>query len=293
MKTTVFSLFISWLFLPPQILADTAAPTPRLAGIVHLPDLRAAWLETVPTRSGRHFLILRETQREGDVEVLQIDPQGGTVKLLVGRTNVVLTLSLRPQVTQVEAAAGSLELVDAGLDPVLSLYAECKGRTLLRSPRLPATSFTLAALTTNQAQAALVLEKALAERGIATIPDGERFLMVVPASEATAVKPHSADLDTPPRNGFRPELMPVGIIQFNEATLYQAADIYASLIGRKLDRNQPRLQATLHIIFRNQTPLTKEECLYALDTLFYWQGVKVVPVGNGSAMLVPISDAGK
>jgi hypothetical protein len=90
-----------------------------------------------------------------------------------------------------------------------------------------------------------MLEKALAERGIATIADGEKFLMVVPASEVTAVKPRSSDFDTSTRNGIKPELMPVGAIYFSNANLNQAAQIYASLIGRKLDQTQPLLRLIL------------------------------------------------
>jgi hypothetical protein len=292
MKMPVLSLLVSCLLLP-QLFAGTRPSVPRLAGIVNLPNQKAALLDCNPPGSTPGSLVLRESQRDGEIEVIRINPQTGSVELWPGWTNTPVTVSLPRHGNRFESVAGSLELAEANVDAVLSLYAECKGRTLLRWPRLPATSFTLAASTTNQAQAVLVLEKALAAKRIATIPDGEKFLMVVPVSETAVVKPHSSEIKVPTGKGVDSELMPARVIAFNEATLHQAAQFYASLIGRKLDRNQPPLQATLPIIFRNQTPLTKEECLYALDTLFCWQGYKIVPVGADLARLARVPDAVK
>jgi hypothetical protein len=56
--------------------------------------------------------------------------------------------------------------------------------------------------------------------------------------------------------------------------------IYAELAGRKLQQ-APIVPAAL-IRFRNQTPLTKDEVLYALDTEFGWAGIKMVPAGDNS-----------
>jgi hypothetical protein len=292
MKMPVLSLLASCLLLP-QLFAGPRPSVPRLTGIVNLPDQKAALLGFNPPGSSPRSLVLRESERDGEIEVIRISPVTGSVELWPGWTNAPITVSLPRHGSHVETLTGSLEFVGAEIDPVLSLYAECKGRTLLRWPRLPATSFTLAASTTNQAQAALVLEKALAEKGIATILDGDKFLMVVPESEATAVKPRSAQIKISTSDGIKPERIPVGVIYFSNTDLSQVAQIYAELIGCKLDQTQPLPRPTLPIKFRNQTPLCKAECVYALDTLFYWQGVKVVTVGNGSAMLVPISDAGK
>jgi hypothetical protein len=287
----MLSLLATCLLLP-QLFAGTRPSVPRLAGIVNLPNQKAALLDFSPPGSAPRLLVLRENQRDGDIEVIRINFLTGSVELWPGWTNTPVTVSLQRHGNHFETVAGSLEFVGAGIDPVLSLYAECKGSTLLRWPRLPATSFTLAASTTNQAQAALVLEKALAERGIATIQDGDKFLMVVPESEATAVKPHSSEIKPPTGNGGRSDLVPVGVICFSNADLNQAAQIYAELIGRKLDQTQPLARPTLAINFKNQTPLSKEECAYALDTLFRWQGVKVVPVAQDLARMLPSSDPG-
>ena len=88
--------------------------------------------------------------------------------------------------------------------------------------------------------------------------------------------------------GGASELMQVGDICFINIDLIQAAQVYAALIGRKLDQTRAIPRPTLAINFRNQTPLTKDQCVYALETLFHWQGVKVEPAGDGLAGVIPI-----
>lgn len=291
MKTPALSLLLSCLLLP-QLFAGPGSSPPRLTGIVNLPTEKVAWLDWRPCINTPLSLVLGERQREGDLaEVIRIDPATGIVELRLAWTNAPITVSLPRHGNPLETAAGSLELVDADIDPVLGLYAECKGRTLLRWPRLPATSFSVVASTTNQAQAALALEKALAEKGISIIPDGEKFLMVVPESEATTVKPHASDIKPAISNGSKSEPIPAGAIYFPNTDLLQVAQIYADLIGRKLAPDQPLPRPTLAIKFKNQTPLDKAECVYALETLFRWQGVKLVPVAQDVVRIAPLSDA--
>jgi hypothetical protein len=285
MKTPMLSLLVGALLLP-QLLAENSPPVPRLAGIINLPDQRLVLLGFSQSRSTPPSLILRESEREGEIEVIRISAESGAVELRIGRTNSQLTVRPSGEGSHTPISVGGLVLVKADIDFVLRLYGEFKGRTVLRSPRLPAVSLSLETAVTNQAGAAQVLEKALAAKAITTIPDGDKFVMVVPNSEIATVKPRSAEIRSSTRG--RSELMPVGAISFSNADLNQASAIYANLIGRKLDQTQPTPQPTLAIKFRNQTPLTKEECVYALDTLFRWQNVKVVPIGEGLVKVVPI-----
>jgi hypothetical protein len=289
MKTSMLSLLVGCLVLP-QLLAAPTNSIPRLAGIVHLPDRRVVILESVPARLGNaRPLILSEGQREGDVEVLQIDSEKGTAKLRTGRTNVVLNFNLVKQPNFSGSTSFAIMLDNADLDPILTIYSELKGRTLLRSPRLPAISLSLNGSSTNHAQTALMLEKVFAEKGIKTIPDGEKFVMIVPESEAKAVHPHSPEIKTHDVAGERAELIPPGTLTFLGATVNQVGPIYAELLGRKPESNPRSTLPNGAIYFQNLTPLSKEECVYALDTLFRWQGVKVIPVGQGLVRLVPLS----
>ena len=85
-------------------------------------------------------------------------------------------------------------LDNADIEPVLALYSEFTQRTLLKPLLGGIPWFTLQATAMNRAEAALVLEKALDAREIASIPDGTRFLMVVPKRQAATVKPRSLEL---------------------------------------------------------------------------------------------------
>jgi len=289
MKKSILLLLLICLSLP-QLVADPSPSNPRLAGIVNLPEQKLALLFTDPKSSSSNWgwVLLSELQSQEGIEVRRITPETGAVELLFGGTNVQLTVSPPGGGNLVPISGGGLVLVKAGIDPVLDLYGLFKNRTLLRSPRLPATTFTLAALATNRVQAGLVLEKALAGKGIVTIPDGDKFLMVVPESEASTVKPRSSEIKTSRGDESKPELIPVGNIRFTKVDLRQVAQVYAALIGRKLDLTQGFTRETGFIKFHNQTPLSKEESVYALDTLFSWQGVKVEPVGDDLARIVLI-----
>jgi len=287
----MLSLLIGGVLLR-QVPAQPAASIPRLAGVVCLPDRKVAILEVTPARSwdARH-LILNERERQGEVEVFQIDPEKGMVKLRVGGTNAVEKFNFANRTNLPGGSGFGIMLDRAEMDPVLRIYSEFTGRTLLRSPRLAATSFSLSASATNQAEVALLLEKALQAKAITSIPDGDKFLMVVPDADAATVKPHSSGINAPAGNPDKSELIPVGEISFSNADLHQVAQIYAGFIGRKLEPNQHLPRTTRIINFRNQTPLTKEECIYGLDTLFRWQGLKVIPIAQDLAELVPLSDA--
>ncbi len=282
-----------------------ATSDPRLVGIINFPGRKRAVLEKVPF-SGCYF-VLAESESHDGITLGRIKPEKGSVQLWGGRTNPVVTLKLDGQLTQPTAVSApgfarwiadafndtchEVALEKADTDLVLFLYAQFTGRTLLRSPRLPAASFSLNATANNKAQIALSLEKALAEKGITTIPDGEQFILVVPTSEGPTVRLLSPEIKYPASDNGRPELFPGGaIINFPNTELSQVMKLYADLTGRKLDRTQhlPLLNGTVK--FTTQTALSKEECIWALETLFRWHGVKVVPVGSDSFKAVLLQD---
>ncbi len=179
----------------PQLVLYGASPIPRLAGIVCLPDQKLAMLEVVPAQSAEpRYLILSEGQRDGEVEVARIDPASGTVNARTGGTSGLAALRFEAQTNRIAHAALGLLLDHAGMDPVLRIYSQLTGKTLLRSPRVLADSFTLGCSATNRSEMVLVLEQALREKRIASIPDGDKFLMVVPEAEARTVQPRSSTL---------------------------------------------------------------------------------------------------
>ena len=273
----------SWLVLActiysalPQSGDRRESVAPRLAGIVNLPSRKCALLE-VP---GTHFpvprLILDESQREGKIELLKID-QANKVTLRIpvatqtGSEDLILSL---PERNTSSVPNPTLVFDDVDVDSLLVLYAEFAGRTILR-PLLPKHSFTLAASPSNLAEAALVLQRALAEQELISIADGERFLMVMPKTLAANARPHSSELKSKstldaqagPNQSGNDELIPKGDINFINLDLFEAAKIYVEYLGRKLERNPtPGIHGFIRI--KTQTPLTKEEVCYALETLF-------------------------
>lgn len=209
-----------------------------------------------------------------------------TIKADANDTNILRTYKLPAGTNQPTA---SLVLRDTDIGQVLGLYAQFTDRTVLRSPRIQRVSLTIETSATNRTELAHLIEKALAEKEIVTIPDGDKFVMVVPQAEASTVKPRSAEISALPPNSPQRQLIPLGTINFN-ADVREVAAIYAGLLGGELDRSESTLLYGPQIRLRTQTPLNKEEVLYALETLFQWQGIKLVPTGTNLFRAVSIRE---
>ena len=283
------------------------AASPRLAGIINFPSRKAAVLEKV-ARSGQYFL-LGVNESHAGIELAGIRPAQGTVQLRVRGTNSPLTLKLdRELIHAADAKAPgflrrifdsssddrhALALDQANMDLVLFLYSQFTGRTVLRSPRLPATSFSLNATGSDQGQIARCLENALTESGVATIPDGSKFVFVVLASEVSTITPRSSHIVSLEADSNRAALFRGGaFINFPDAEMSEVVKFYVGLASRPLDQNQP-FPSNRIVKFTSQSALTREECAYVLENLIGMQGLQLVPVGNGLAGLVPITDNGK
>ncbi len=188
-----------------------------------------------------------------------------------------------PSRSAVNPPPPALVLNNAQFSTVLKLYAELTRRTVLSPLQLPNATFSLQISPENGSAAAKEIEKALRAQAIATVNDGDKFVMVIPAAQLSSTHPHSPQ----PTAAAPAELIPAGTINFMGLNSAAVARIYSELMGRKFDAaTSARLEGT--IILRTQTPLSKAECLYALDTLFEWQGIKMVPVGLDLIRAVPI-----
>jgi len=262
--------------------AEAAESVPRLAGVVNLPDLKLAVLEVTPPGEARDML-LAEGQRQADLEVLHIDPARREMKLRRSAKTGAVPLTL----TNLALAANpgvSLDCVK--LDSVLALFARFTNRTLLRSSLLPQITLTLNATANNAAEAAQAFQAALAGKAICSVPDGDRFLMVVPKAAAARVKPLAAQLKPAPDSGG--ELFPAGMIQFFDSPPAQVLEVYASVLGRKVQPPKPWPAGVARgIKLETQTPLSKEEASYALATVLEWAGLKLIPVGADLLKAVP------
>ena len=181
-----------------------------------------------------------------------------------------------------------MALTNASLGQVLEIYGAMTERTLLLHPHLvlPMKISSSAARTT-QREGAEALEKLLATNGIVSVPDGEKFLMIVPKAEALKARPGSSQITRGKNSTGKQEVIPAGMIDFRGATAAQVLSIYTALKSRKPELAGP--SPPIPINLRAETTLTREEALYAMETLFAWQGFKVVPIGEEFLKFAPLS----
>lgn len=259
----------------------------RLTGIINLPEFKTALLDyTARGSRWSEHLTMNEGERSSDIEVIKIEPEAGRVKLKVNQDNLSVTLdpdksSNAPAARQSPFPFG-VYLTSVNIDQLILLYGRLTDRTVLR-PQLDTSPITLTASAANKVEAAAALAKAFVEKGLTIIPDGAKFVMIVPTNKVSMAIPSSSKLISTPGNAHR------GEINFPKVNLAMAAPIYAELRGMKLDQATPFPPFLQPISLRSQGPLTKEEAIYALDTLFSWQNIKFVPVGNNLLQTVQIT----
>jgi mono/diheme cytochrome c family protein len=288
----------------PVAVDENAVPNPRLAGIINFPYRKSAVLERV-AGSGRYF-ILNPNESHGGVQLAKIMPRKGTVRVWIsGQTSpVTLKLNSPPAQTAKQNSRGFLyrlfhsslaehygvALDNANTDLVLFLYAQLTGRTLLRSPRLPALEFNLNTTSNSAAQLRNNIQKALADHGIAAIPHGEKFLLVVPGSEAATELPHLPEFKpaTSTNGGAK---FPGGlIINLPNVPLSEVAELYAKLTGGRPE-SLASLPTNSLVNFTTQTVLSEAECAYALETLLTLHRRTPVTAGDGLFRRKPVSEA--
>jgi len=250
----------------------------RLSGLVNFRGTKLAILEGERRFGGVQAVILEPGQSDFlgvKVELMGINAGQHSATVRIGHTNQ-LTLVMRSN-----PPVSGVVVEEAAMDATLDLYARLAQRILLRHPRLPRVSFTVAASARTQTEAMTGLKDALARAGMISIEDGDRFLMLVPQSEAQKVQPRSAQLKASDHS----ELQPAGFINFPGTDLNQVTAIYAELLGQRLDREGPILPAGIFYL-KTMTPMTRNEALYAFETLYAWRGLKLVPSDNGMVKLV-------
>lgn len=252
-----------------------AAREPVLEGIISLPGFKACLLNF--SRLPRISSGLREGERDDKVEVVRISPAEGIVEVMAnpGMHRLVLSLSNTPPV--------GISFERARLASVLRVYGELKGRSILH-PRVDSTTLTLRSSAKTSAEAVEVLERAFKESGLAVVPDGAKFVQVVPQSQAASValwsSPNQGASATSEEKGM---VLSTGCMDFRNCEAAQVVRMYAELVGRELENaDQAQAMAADVITFRSQTPLTKKEARHAMDTLLAWAGLELIEIGEKS-----------
>ena len=257
--------------------ADSSAP--KLVGIVKVGDKQVALLEK---NRGQQILITAG-QREENLELLRIQPDTGAVEVRIAPDTKpqLLKLSAAGCLTNPTAQGFVLESVE--IRAFTKLLGEFSERTILLYPSLVGEKFSVNSSVSDRTNGVQVLKDALEKKQIALVPDGDRFLWVMPQAQLSKFTPRAAQL--PKTNTM---MVPSGSIVFEAAHLLSVLTIYADYRGSSLDQNSllsgPDFRKDVFLIM--QTPLTKEECLYAMETVIGWHGIKLVPTEAGQLKTV-------
>jgi general secretion pathway protein D len=159
-----------------------------------------------------------------------------------------------------------------------------------------AAATNLAAAATNRAQRPVQLPPAFGAAQtpptagrIAGAPPGPAQTVTV--GPTTGAATNTLGLTPAGINDPNQEILPAGLIKFNEADLSQVLEIYQELTGRTVLK--PNSLAPAKISIRTQTPLTRAEAVQALDSILSMNGITMVPQGEKFVKAVQEAQAGQ
>jgi len=275
-------LLLIHLWLPFCSLAQPSPSKPQLAGLVSLPDFQFAIIEFSKQSS-----ILGPGLREGYIEVVKVEWTNCSALVRFQDANTTLSID---NTNQVPLSGLTFEKVQ--LHTLLKVYGQLYKHSVLRYPSLSSVSrFSFVASASTPTEAARAIEKQLTAEGITFIPDGESFVIAVPKQDASKVKPHAPPHLKSNSSSQGTEMIAAGMIDFRRVDPVQVAQLYAEWVGKKLDRSQRLPFARYDVItVRSENPLTRDEAIYAVETLLLWHGLKFVPEENGMLKPVPVSE---
>ncbi len=314
-------LVLAFCAIAPAVCAQPDTPAVRLRGIVTFSTNQLALLEKSPRQPWEREptdLILSVGQRDGEIEVVEIDVSAGKVKLHTESKAEELALPPASDASLVEPGQGSanhgdlqdpanIRLAQAGPRLVFRLYQMLVGRSLIRPSSLPSFQLDLyseKAVTVGDVLAGV--ESALQAKGILFWPDGDKFIIagrdgdqqkITPEVRENAAKlaarqepsahhpPASASSATSAPAPAPDELLPAGVINFPNTDLNQVLQIFQELANRTLIR--PFTLPAPAISFRTYTPLSRSEAIYAFTAMLALNDLSTWPAGDKLMMVFP------
>jgi|GEM_PF-6612902 hypothetical protein len=272
----LFALLVGFTF------DSHAEKSVKLVGVVAGLSNDVALVE-IQTSPGKNPVQLQLTagKPENGVALVAMDAAKGKVSLNVDGAARELMFDEDMQHpttdTQVEESLPLIHFRSLSLVSVISLYSNLKDRTILIHPQLGTPTFSLYQNFRTKEEAAEAIEKIFKDQNIATIRDGEHFIMVVPYSYTNVVTPKS---DTLANSG---PLIPVMSVNFRDFPLGGAVQTYADLMGKDI-KDRPSamdLSCCSTLTFYQETPLSRAEIAYALETQLAWHKLRFVPYEEG------------
>ncbi len=204
------------------------------------------------------------------IEVIDVDLTNEIVKTRIDGEEYTNSL---PAPSRPAAAESWIHFQNADFRTALDVLAKLSNRTILLHPNLETAPFSCEATWTGQAPTKIEITacfaKALNQRETASLEDGDCFLQIVPASMTQTA---TLDAKAPPTS--QTEAIQPGVIDFQNVEIGQVIKIYGKLLGRERKNRDPLPMATIN--FRTTRPLSKGQAIYAFETLFRWNGVKII-----------------
>jgi hypothetical protein len=267
-------------------VADTNQPPIVLTGIVSLPDFKCALLDVSKVSwPGTEHIILGEGQRDEGVEVSQVDCEKGIAQVRYQGTAMTLKLS-----DEVAAGSPSIRLQKANVQHVLDLYVRLADVNVLRCDGVKTRPLSLIAAARTKAEARTALEGLFRTQGFASVPTGEKFVVIAPNEFTNALValsrniPSAVAADASSWTGSADESIPLRGIRFKGAPAEQILVIYEDYTGRKFANREsvrPTTMMTL-MFFENTTALRRSEVCYALEMLLACNRIKIDRNNDGT-----------
>ena len=257
------------------------------------------WQPTTPPQPREQSAMLGEGERQGDLEVIKIDPATGTVQVRMNGEARELTFATTnvpkrtvPAGQGVPASAGSIRLVNASWREALQIYQQLVGRTLLLSSAIgQANKITL---LIDQPVPTEDLAKGIEQAldGIVFHPDGDKFTVVGREGDFEKLTPELREVarnltpkvpappaSQPAEARSKPQdILPAGMLNFQNTDLAQVLQVFQELANRTLLR--PAFLAGSGIYLKTETPLTRDEAVYAMCAVLALDGIAFVDLGD-------------
>lgn len=203
-------------------------------------------------------------------------------------------------------SAGAVTFAPATTEQVLAIYSEYNKRTLLRPVNLGSPHIHLRnirPMTGNELSYAMRV--CLAINGIAAVDDGEKFVQLVPIQMLPLVvtntpKPttNAVALDPKEVSKIKPEPLDRRVLKLNQyyrrffrgtppwtpRPLGRLADFYGELTDQTFVPTKD-FDGTRMVLCEVTTPLTKEELIYAVETVLRLNGWEIGKAGKAKFSL--------
>ena len=171
---------------------------------------------------------------------------------------------------------------------MLDLYAHLTNKTVLYPGNLPRMLAAVAPqLPADTNNVAAFIEGQLKNLRMEIVPDGAKFVRILPAGwQNSPLGTQLGRLQPPPVSDAKAEN---GVIDLQSVDLVQVLEIYSQICNRTVLR--PSALPATGIYFKNQTALTREETIYALNVIFGLNGIATFADGDKFVQVVPLERA--